>query len=578
MAMSRPVRFLLVIVVAFILLALLVPYFLNLDRYRPQIAGLIESKTGHKVSIGKIRAKFLPTLGFALQDVKVASPAGFGNVDLLTAEALHGTLAWGPLWHGEYQVTSLELVKPKVVLADDDRGRTNYEVNAAPSGKGKAAKSEPPAQLPTFSSIVISDADVSTVRVTGPKAQVVPSVRLQGVTVNLKDVTLEPGGIKKWQGEVVLSGVKLEISGLARIEFRSGSLNLAGGALDGKFEGDLGKAARVKGTMRIPDVEKGVAHFEMSTPLLDVDQLTAAQASSGATPSGARLSKPEKSELVATGRITAQRVRLAPYEGTNATAELRIFNDRIELWPLTMALYGGSLGISARVDSTQTPQRFSANVQVSQLDVEKLLATNPSTRGKATGKGEMKLQLAGSLDKAPLYSLTGGGTFAFRDGRLPGVNLGKSMGALSKVLAFGQGGSASSETTYSLFAGDVNIHGGRINSQKIHADTNMGSGDMHGSMGMDQTLAYTGQWSLSPEAGGGANNPGDVLTGILGKVTNRKVGVLSVPFLLTGTLQNPQLRPGGGLPSMQSSPNSPNNPSSTQQQQKKNPLDIFRRP
>ena len=576
MAMSRPVRLLLAIFAVFILLALLVPYFLDLDRYRPQITDLIETKTGHKVSIGKIRAKFLPTLGFALQDLKVASPAGFGNADLLTAEALHGTLAWGPLFHGEYQVTSLELEKPKVILAEDDHGHTNYEVKAAPTGKSKSAKSESPGPLPSFSSIVISDADVSTVRVSGPKAQVVPSLHLQGVTLKLNDVTLEPGAFKKWQGEVPLSGVKLEIAGLAPIEFRSGSLNLAGGALDGKFEADLGKAARVKGTMNLPDIEKGVMHFEMSTPLLDVDQFTSAKSSGAAPSSGTRPNKPEKSELVASGKITAQRVRLAPYEGTNATADVRIFNDRMEL-PLSMAFYGGSLGITVRLDTTQVPERFSANLQVSQLDVEKLLATDPGTRGKATGRGDLKLLLNGSLGKEPLNSLTGDGNFAFRDGRLPGVNLGKSMGEIAKVLSIFEGGQASGETTYSLFSGDLNIRGRRINSQKIHADTNMGSGDMRGSMGFDQTINYDGQWTLSPGSGG-ANNPASVLGGILGKVTKQKAGILTVPFSVTGTLQDPKLRPGSGFPSTQSAPTTTKNPPTPQQQQKKNPLDIFRRP
>jgi hypothetical protein len=46
-----------------IVLALALPYFLNVDRYRDTIASAIEAQTGRHVTLGKIRAKFLPGVG-----------------------------------------------------------------------------------------------------------------------------------------------------------------------------------------------------------------------------------------------------------------------------------------------------------------------------------------------------------------------------------------------------------------------------------------------------------------------------------------------------------------------------------
>ncbi len=574
MKIPRQAKILGVVFGLLLLLAILVPYFLDLDRYRPRIVNAIESKTGRKASIGKIRARFLPSLGFTLEKVTLGSPAGFGDVNLLTADALRGSLAYRPLFRGEYDVSSLELVKPKVVLAEDERGRTNYDFSSPAGTKGGAPPTSSSIALP---SVELTDAELTSARVVGPKQSLVPLLKLTGVNVRLTGVNLDPGGMKKWKGDIPLSGVKIEVAGLkGGITFRSGNLKLEQGRLDGKYEAELGTAAKVKGELHVPSLEKPQAMVDMTTPLLDLDQLSSATES--APPSAPARASPRsgKGELMATLKVKADRVRYSPYEGTNATGELRVYDNRME-GPLTMALYGGSLGISVHLDTAQVPERFSANLQVSQLDLEKLVAAYPATRGKVTGKGELKLQLFGSVDKNPLASLSGDGSFALRDGRLPGVQLGESMKALSRVeqvLSLGGGGGAKGETTFSLVNGDLQIRNSRVASQKIHADTNVGSGDMRGSVGFDSTLDYAGQWTLTPGAGD-SQNPGS-LAGVLGKVLNKKGASLSVPFTLTGTLKEPKLRPGEGVPSFKTSSPAP----TTQQTQppKKSILDIFKKP
>jgi hypothetical protein len=81
--------------------ALILPYFLDLDRYRTLIASVIENETGRKVTIGRIRARLLPSAGFSVEDFHLSNPPGFAGGDLLSAEAIRGNLAWGPLLHRE---------------------------------------------------------------------------------------------------------------------------------------------------------------------------------------------------------------------------------------------------------------------------------------------------------------------------------------------------------------------------------------------------------------------------------------------------------------------------------------------
>lgn len=581
MKIPRALKILGIAVAVILLAGIILPYFISVDSFRPKITSMIEQKTGRKVSIGNIRARFIPHLGFTVSDVALGSPASFGDLSLLKVDTIKGALAWGPLLHGEYEIDSLELVHPVVVLAEDDHGRTNYDFSSSGAQAG-ARKNQVNVDKPLeLSSVDLSDAELTSGRVAGPQHTLVPSMKITGLDVHLANITTQAGGLKLWTASVPLSGVKMELAGIkGPLAFKSGELSLKDGRLDGPFEGELGSALKAKGDLQVANIQKPVADVELTTPLLDLDQLAGVSSppASGGPAARSVAAAPGRGGLIALIKAKAERVRYSPYEGTGARADIKVYDTRTEV-PLTMNFYGGSLGITARLESAQVPERFSANVQLAQVDMEKLLSVDPGTKGKMTGRGEMKLQLAGTLDKKPMDSLAGGGDFALHNGSLPGVNLGENMKALSKlqeVLSFGQaGGAKGGETTYSLIGGDLSIHSARLFTNHTHADTNMGSGDIRGSVGFDSTLDLTGQWHLVPSTvAGGVPNPAGILTGILGGVTGNKAASLTVPFTVEGTLKDPKMVPGGA-PSMQSGGASSPTP---QQPQKKSIFDLFKKP
>ena len=579
----RPLKILGIAIGCIVLLGLLLPYLVSVDSFRPRITSMIEAKTGRKVTIGNLRARFIPHLGFTASDVTLGSPAGFGDVALLKADTLKGALAWGPFLHGEYKIDSLDLIHPVVVMAEDEHERSNYSFSAdevKPGSRKNLASTDPPLEL---SAIDLTNAEFVSGHVVGAQRTLVPSMKITGIDVHLSGVTTQPGALRLWAARIPLSGVKVEVTGMkGPLTFRSGELALQGGHLDGTFDGAMGAALKAKGELHIPDIEKPVADVSLTTPLLDLDQLAAQGASEPAVGAAkARAAVSKDTALVAVIKAKADRVRYSPYEGTGAQAEIKIYDNRTE-GPLTMAFYGGSLGLSVHLDSAQVPARFSANLQVSQVDLEKLLSVDPGTKGKMTGRGDVKMQLLGTLNNNPKNSLSGDGTYSLHNGKLPGVNLGQAMQTLSRfqeVLNFGQPGSSKGgETTYSLIGGDLSVRDGRIYTNGTHADTNMGSGDIRGSIGFDNTLALSGQWTLASGAAGtagagGTSGAGDLLNSILGQATHTKGGSLSVPFTVRGTLKDPKLNAGGGIPSLRGAAPAGTTP---QQPPKKSLLDLFK--
>src|SRR5258708_2918438 len=486
-------RIVLITFALLVVVGLAAHYFLDVDHYRTLIEKTVARQAGREVTIGKIRAKFLPSAGFVVNDVHMGNPAGFPKGDFLSVESVNGSLAWGPLFHKEIQINSIEIVKPKLTILTDSRGRTNYDFTTAGEGTSAAKRGQKGGEaggggssfsLESIGKIALSDASMSMGQVRG-RGQIEPTGELTGLNFELTNLSLDATAMKRVAGEANLSGLKVEMAGLgAPIEFKSGSVKLHDGAADGEFKAALGKAADVKGTLKIADVMKPVTEFELSTGQLDINTLLAetggggkkrsaddSAASSGAAEPGGG------SELVAKGKITAERISFKPYTANNGLVEVRVFTDRIEAWPVQMQAYGGVLQLTARGDRTKNPLRFSANVKISNFDIGKFVSVDPATKGKITGNADLNLQLAGSAGSRMLETLNGTGDFGVHDGTLPGLNLRVALGAIAKFL----GESNMSTTPFRTIKGDLNVAQDRVASKQIHMESYEGTVDLQGS-------------------------------------------------------------------------------------------------
>ena len=520
--MPRVAKIVLIIFGVLLVAGLLVPYVVDVDRYRPQIIAEVQSKTGRKMEIGKIRARIIPTAGFSIENVTLGAPPGFAAVNLLTAESLTGSVSLLALLHGAVEIRSVEIVNPHVALATDEHGRTNFDFSAP--GTGQKASRAPSSGFYAFTldAVSVQDAELSLVDVRGGRPQP-SSVKVSGVNVELSGLgDLTPKGMSSWEGRIPLSGIKVQAAGLPSVRFRSGELKIEKGGISADCEVELGDAARVTGVFSIPDLQRAAESFAHSSSL-----------------------------LVGKGKFTAEKIRLAPYEATAFSADVSAFGNHVEV-PVTMSVYGGSLGVNARLDTKPSAggtKKFSANIQLSRLDLEKLAAADPGTRGKITGHAEAKLEVRGAVGAELLNSITGQGSFTLRDGTVAGLHAAKSIEGFTKVEHFfapgRAGGGGLLETTFSVIEGDLNIHGGRIYTTKTRAATKDGTGDIHGSIGFDQTLDLAGTWRLAGTGGQPGESSGkNIFSKVFGKVAKHSVGELPIPFSVKGTVNDPKILPG----------------------------------
>jgi uncharacterized protein involved in outer membrane biogenesis len=543
------------IVALVLLIGSIAPLFINVDKFRPRIAAAIEAQTGRQVTLGAIHARLLPSAAVTVDGFQLSNPKDFADGQLLSADQIRGGLTVLALLRGDIHVTSLKLVRPKLVLTQDELGRTNYTF-PAPSDAQSAAQNSGGAagasaggsgefSLEAIDTISLNDMDVTLQQIPTHGAQPFVVVAAHKINVDMGNVLLNANAIKQWSADADLSGISVEMGALAAsAEFKSGDVKLANGTLDANFRVQVGKIADVKATLHVTDVTNAQPTFDISTPELDAGALLASIRKTpeihtgGNTPAGAAAQVTD--QLLAQGKISAERVTWAPYAGGNASAEIHIYGDRMVIMPAVMFLYGGTLQLSARTDSRQDPERYSANLQLRGLDVGRMLASAPGgMKGKMTGFADFDMQLLGSSGSDWQKTLTGSGNFSIRDGKFPGVNLAGALGTLAKVAGL-------NETSFKRIAGDLNVAEGRISTKETKMDSSSGVVELSGGVNLaDQSMSFDGKATL----GGAAAVPAEIISSLLSAASTKNIsGGITVPFAIGGTLSDPKFTPGKGIP------------------------------
>lgn len=121
------------IIIAPVILAVLVagllvaPGFVDWNQYKEQITSRITQMTGYDVAIdGDLSMALLPFPRFAINDVTIRLPAPEGGDVIAGFEQAGVSLALGPLFSGNVEVTSVTLNRPVIDLMVDSSGQPTW--------------------------------------------------------------------------------------------------------------------------------------------------------------------------------------------------------------------------------------------------------------------------------------------------------------------------------------------------------------------------------------------------------------------------------------------------------------------
>ena len=130
------------LVVVIIAALVLIPMFVDVQKYKPMLESKVTEATGRPFSVGDdLSLSLFPWAGVSFSDLRLGNPAGFAEKDFVTLKSFEVRVKLLPLLSKDIQIKRFVLNEPYIVLVKNKKGRPNWEQPKQP-GKATAKPKE----------------------------------------------------------------------------------------------------------------------------------------------------------------------------------------------------------------------------------------------------------------------------------------------------------------------------------------------------------------------------------------------------------------------------------------------------
>lgn len=142
-----------VLLVVAVIVALVLPSFLDVNRYHDQIQTQMQKHLGRPVTLGAMRLSLLPP-SFRVENASIAEDPAFSTGQpFAQAQELRVAPKLWPLLHGQIELSSLDLRQPRIEIVRNAQGVWNFAslghaTEAAPAAPSAAPQPEPAQPVP----------------------------------------------------------------------------------------------------------------------------------------------------------------------------------------------------------------------------------------------------------------------------------------------------------------------------------------------------------------------------------------------------------------------------------------------
>ena len=142
-----------ILVVLVIAALIIVPMFVDIQKYKPEIEKKVSEAVGRPFTIGgELRLSLFPWAGIALSDLRLGNPPGFKEKDFVSVKSFDVKVKLIPLISKDIQVKRFVLKGPRIALIKSKAGRGNWEGIGKPSKKAPKKDREKKAEKQARSS------------------------------------------------------------------------------------------------------------------------------------------------------------------------------------------------------------------------------------------------------------------------------------------------------------------------------------------------------------------------------------------------------------------------------------------
>ena len=491
---------LLVVVVSVVVLILLLPFLIDLNKYQDHYKPLIEDALNRKVQLQDIRLTIWPRVGARVAGFAVLDDPAFGSSPFTSLTSLDVGVKLMPLLSGKVEVEEITLRDPVITVIKNKNGvlnvstigRTGVPVPTTPS-RAPIPSTEGPLKILALLAVdhvsiaggQLTYRDLTTAQPTEYVLQdmklLLQSVRL-GQTPSLYFSTL----VQPFNLPVTLEGTFGPLKETIDIDVINLQLDL------GKTEFTItGRTIGQNATVNISSPVINTANLPMTLPLhkpVDIKNLQIA------------------------AEVKGQETRL------NA---------------LSFQLFDGQVkGQGTLITGSDAPP-FTSAVTIQGLQLGPALDAVAATQVSINGTAEADLVLQGRGFSMPdlTKALEGTSHVAVKDGKIEGVNLLQEAILILKVAGISLDNA--NATVFSTIETDLAIKQGIVNVQRLLMDSHDFQATGGGTIGFDQKLNLTVNLNLSQDLSRKIAGASPVAKLAM------KEGRLSLPLIITGTAEAP---------------------------------------
>lgn len=514
-----------VVVAALIVIALVLPLFINANTFKPTLETDLSGALGRKVQIGNISLSIFSG-SVTVDSFSVADDPAFSSSPFLTAKQLSAGVNLLPLiFSKRLEVTSFTIADPQVTLLRSPSGRWNYsslgESNSQPS---HASSAQAPSSPQSSSSSTSTSSSVNNFSV--------GELKLSNGAMTVG--TVGSTKVRKYENVDLTAS---NVSYTSQFPFQLTAGTPGGGSI--KLDGKAGPVNQSDASLTPFTASLTIKNFDLgSTGFIDASSGVGGVVSfDGTLASDGR-------EMTSKGTLTAEKVRFAP-NASPASVPVNIdytttYNLRSSNGSLTqgeirigkaVATLGGTYDAAGAVTTVDLKMQGKA---MPVPDLEGVLPAVgvqlPSGASLKTGALDLALAITGPVDK-PVIT----GPVNLSNAKLAGFNLGGKLGGLASFARLGK--AVSSDTEIQTLSTDL-----RVDPQGTHAQNlNLVVASL-GAMTGNGNVSSTGQLDCHMVAKLGTNS----VAGAVGTALSSFTGGATangIPFKVTGTTSKPIFTP-----------------------------------
>lgn len=531
--MSSKLKWLAIAVVAVLVILIVVPFLIPINKFKPTIESKASEALSRKVQLGNLSLSLL-TGSVGIDDVSVSDDPKFNSGSFLTAKTVKVGVELIPLiFSQQLNVTEITVVDPQVTMLKDPSGRWNFSSIGGASGK-TAPKSAPSAnnsaEAVSIGKLGLENGQITLGNTNSRKRTVYTKVNLTASDVAMKNnfpvlfsMELPGGGTMKIDGKVgpvnaedaalTPQNVKLTISGLnlASTGFLDPSLGLGGMAdMDANLVSEKGQMA-TKGQLKLSKAVLVAGGSPASVPVVvSFDTKYDLVKGTGVLhPSTINIGN-AKSNLNGTYKS----------EGDDFAVDLKITGDALPATDLESFL--PALGIHLPDKSRLSAGTMNTNLHVS----------------------------------GPTNKLVTDGTIGLFNGKLAGFDLGQKLTGIAALAGIKSGSDLIIEKfTSNLHMAPTGLRADNLDAIVPALGSMVGNGTVDAKNNLDFKLVATVSNNVATAAAD--SMAGGLVGGNVGKMLGGgaaacKNGGLKVPLQIHGTTSSPQFVPdiGGAAASL----------------------------